>query len=55
MDADTEETLYVAKLGEKDAEGIEIKVDISQVKFLKIELKGCEDMAVMVNAQLIKK
>ena len=55
-DDDTNEVLYNGKLDSKNVEGIKIDVDISQVKFLKIELNNSpKNYAVMVDAQLIKK
>ncbi len=55
-DDDTNEVLYKGILDSKNVEGIKVDVDISQVKFLKIELNHSpKNYAIMVEAQLIKK
>lgn len=55
-DDDTNEVLYKGILDSKNVEGIKVDVDVSQVKFLKIELNHSpKNYAVMVEAQLIKK
>lgn len=55
-DDDTNEVLYRGNLGKKDVNGLEVTVDVSNVKFLKITLDEMWwNSAVMVNAQLIKK
>ena len=55
-DDDTNEVLYRGNLGKKDVNGLQVKVDVSNVKFLKITLDEMWwNSAVMVNAQLIKK
>lgn len=55
-DDETKEVLYHGALSTKDVDGLEIKINISSVKFLNIALIGCpKERAVMVNAQLIKK
>lgn len=53
---DTNEVLFSKKIGSKDVNGIEIRIDVSDVTFLRIEMDECyQRKAVMVNAQLIKK
>lgn len=52
---DTDELLFSARLGKKDTDGINVNIDVSEVKFLYIEINGCRyDGTVMVEAQLIK-
>lgn len=55
-DNDTGEVLFSKSLNVKNVDGMYIEINVTQVKFLEIELVGCaEHIAVMVDAQLIKK
>lgn len=55
---DTGEVLYSKSLSAKEANGVNISLDVSQIKFLRITLNECyagsEMRAVMVDAYLIK-
>lgn len=56
---DTGEVLYHKVLDLKEEEGVTVSIDVSQVKFLKMSIKGCyysgtKIYAAMVDAYLIK-
>ena len=55
MDDDTGEVLFSGSLGDKSVDGLNVKIDVSQVTFLRITIDGGGKRTCMVNVQLIKK
>lgn len=52
---DTNEVLFSKRLGKKDTDGITVNIDVSDVKFLRIEMTEClNNRVAMVEAQLVK-